>query len=122
MKRFLISIVLFSLSATAQDAKRCAGMTKAGQPCKSTFIVKGTDYCRMHSPTAILCAGVKADGTGCKMVVKQAGEKCRHHKQAQPQSQPQPQGVEGGKVKQHTVIWYPHNKVGADTLRFFTVN
>lgn len=80
MKRMIVSILLLAVSAVAQVPKHCAGLTKKGEPCKSTFVVKGTEYCRLHQPSAIHCAFIKPDGTTCKMIVKLSGEMCRFHK------------------------------------------
>lgn len=79
MKRLIISILLMAMGAVAQVPKHCAGITKKGESCKSTFIIKGTDYCRAHSPGAIHCAHIKSDSTQCKMIVKTSGELCRFH-------------------------------------------
>lgn len=64
-----------------KEIKTCAGMTKTGQKCKSTFIVKGTDYCSAHNPEAVKCAGLTSKNEPCKMTVKQPSEYCRFHKE-----------------------------------------
>ncbi len=74
MKAILsIAFVLLYLNVSANN---CKGTTKAGQPCKSTFVAK-TGYCRMHNPNAKHCPHVK-DGKQCGMVTD--GSRCRFHK------------------------------------------
>jgi hypothetical protein len=82
--------VMAAISAGAQTAtqdaakpekqvKTCKGITKAGNPCKSTFVVKGTDFCNSHQQNAIKCAGKNAKGEKCGNSVKVAGAYCRFH-------------------------------------------
>ena len=67
-------------TTTAQkEVKTCKGVKADKTNCKSTFIVKGTDYCNAHNPNAIHCSGTTAKNQPCKMSVKAQGEKCRFH-------------------------------------------
>lgn len=67
---------------TPQDSiKTCKGVTKSNLPCKSTFVVKETDYCNAHQPNAIKCSGTNSKKQPCGMTVKQQGDFCRYHKQ-----------------------------------------
>ena len=83
-------ILTISFLALANEAKsqtkadtlrHCAGIKADKTPCKSTFIVKGTNYCSAHNPAPIHCAGKNSKKEPCKMTVKQAGEFCRFHKE-----------------------------------------
>jgi hypothetical protein len=79
MKKLLLlsAIVLVTAAAQAQRPT-CKGTTKAGQPCKSTIVLK-SGYCRSHDPNQPKCAFIKADKTRCKIAVNKAGELCHVH-------------------------------------------
>lgn len=53
----------------------CKGITKKGEPCKSTFVNKQTGYCRQHDPKAIHCLK-----PGCGNIVKEQNTYCKWHK------------------------------------------
>lgn len=86
----MIKLVLAVLLATAlqtvnaqsqptpKPAKTCKGTTVKGAACKSTILLKD-GYCRAHSPLSPRCGATNSKGKPCKMVVKKAGDKCRHH-------------------------------------------
>ncbi len=57
--------VCMALTSNAQ----CQGKTKKNEPCKSTFVIKGTNFCRFHNPKATLCSFIKRDSTQCRNVV-----------------------------------------------------
>lgn len=59
-------------------ALKCQGTTTAGNPCKSTFIMK-SGYCKVHDPNAVRCGATTSSGKPCRMVVDKAGVKCRFH-------------------------------------------
>lgn len=66
---------------TPQDSvKTCKGVKADKTGCKSTFIIKGTDYCAHHNPAAIKCSGKNSKGLPCQMNVPSKGEMCRFHK------------------------------------------
>lgn len=77
----LITIAILLLSITANAQTTCKGITKKGEPCKSTFLVKGTGYCRSHNPMAIHCAHMNGNKQ-CGNVVTKQGDLCRSHKQS----------------------------------------
>lgn len=74
MRRILLLLLLCAMSipSLAQD-KRCKGIKKNGESCKSVFVTK-EGWCRVHNPNAIRCAK-----DSCKMVVKIKGDYCRFH-------------------------------------------
>jgi hypothetical protein len=81
----LMSFMVFGIVSQAQTnppaklhANKCLGTTKAGQPCKSTIIMKD-GYCRSHSPNTPKCGATTSAGKPCKMAVEKAGDKCRFH-------------------------------------------
>lgn len=69
---------------TVKTIKTCKGMTKAGEPCKATMIIKGTEFCNAHNPDAIKCSGQTSKKEPCKMTVKVAGLFCRFHEATKP--------------------------------------
>ena len=84
MKKLILiaALLIASYAAQAQTTVRhCKGITSKAQKCKSTMIIKGTDYCNAHNPAAIKCAGKNAKGKKCGMKVKKAGEFCRFHQE-----------------------------------------
>jgi hypothetical protein len=66
---------------TAQNTVKttCKGVKADKTACKSTFIVKGSEFCASHNPEAIKCAGLNSKKQPCGMTVKTKGEFCRHH-------------------------------------------
>lgn len=71
---------------TPQDSiKTCKGVKSDKTGCKSTFIVKDTDYCQAHNPNAVKCSGTNSANKPCGMTVKQQGNFCRYH---QPVTKP----------------------------------
>lgn len=70
--------MLFGAVASAQEKKLCSSKTKAGEPCKSTILMKD-GKCRSHSELSPRCNAQTKAGTPCKWVVKTEGEKCKNH-------------------------------------------
>jgi len=63
----LALIVLFiaiaiAFTSAAHPPKSCAGKTKKGENCKSTFVVKGSDFCRLHQKDAVFCFDCNGKG------------------------------------------------------------
>ena len=78
MKKLLIAC-LIALTAMAQTEPKVCKATKAdGTNCKSTIIMQD-GYCRVHSSSTPRCGATTSKGTACKMVVKETGDKCKHH-------------------------------------------
>lgn len=57
----------------------CKGLKADKTACKSTFIVKGSEFCASHSPNTIRCGAKTSNGGECKNIVKEQGLKCRYH-------------------------------------------
>ena len=80
MKSFLLALSLvLSVAVFGQDKQLCKGTTKKGTNCANRAIA-GSEYCRLHSPSAIRCGEPTKKGTPCQVVVKKEGEKCWRHK------------------------------------------
>ncbi len=69
----LLFVGLFIGNILVAQSPTCKGVTKAGKPCKQTFL-DSSGYCRYHNPNRILCAH-----PGCHVPVKAKGEYCRYH-------------------------------------------
>lgn len=81
MKKLLLSAaLLFTLGAAAQTAPTCKGTTSKGQPCKSKLLTAKSGYCHQHDPNTIRCGANTVSGKPCRMIVSEAGKKCKHHK------------------------------------------
>ena len=81
MKKLLFVLMLLGAVASAQETKErktCSAKTKAGEPCKSTIIMKD-GKCRSHSELSPRCNAQTKSGTPCKWVVKTEGDKCKNH-------------------------------------------
>lgn len=70
MKLIILAVCLFF-----NTSEKCKGITKAGQPCKSTFVSKG--YCKAHNPSTKRCGFIKSDNKPCMMP---SDGLCRVHK------------------------------------------
>jgi hypothetical protein len=77
MKKTIISLALIGLSLYS-FANVCKGVTKNGQPCKSTIVGKN-GYCNAHNVDAQTCAFIKKNGQRCKVKVKQGQALCHFH-------------------------------------------
>ena len=83
MKKLLIITALLMAGYVTQAqtaAKHCKGTTAKSQPCKSTIIKKGAEYCNSHDPAAVRCSGKSSKGKKCGNKVNQEGDFCRFHK------------------------------------------
>jgi hypothetical protein len=76
VSKFFIMILSIVLSITLSITP-CKGVTKSGEPCKSTFVNKETGYCRIHDPNAHRCGEMTKAGKPCQMVTKEGA--CRNH-------------------------------------------
>lgn len=73
--------IAFAFTSQGQTVKHCNGTTVKGTACNSIMIVRGTDFCRLHQPNAVRCAGKNAKGQPCKMIVKKEKAYCRFHQE-----------------------------------------
>lgn len=85
MKKIIfIASLLISMTAAANSdttkVKQCKGIAATGQPCKSTFIPNGADYCNSHNPAAVKCSGTNSKKKQCGNKVAKSGDYCRFHK------------------------------------------
>ena len=78
MKKVLTLCFVAFLATAQTEPKVCAATKADGTNCKST-IVMADGFCRVHSPLTPRCGATTSKGTACKMVVKETGDKCKHH-------------------------------------------
>lgn len=82
MKKLFISAALLIVSIApsfAQDKTKCHGKTQAGKEC-SRNAKQGKEFCFQHNPAGNHCGVTTKSGAPCKVAVKNAGDKCFHHK------------------------------------------
>jgi hypothetical protein len=76
-KLFLIFALLFTIAMSAQE--QCTATTLKQEQCKRTAN-KEDGKCTQHSQFTPRCGAETKAGTKCKLIVKQDGENCHHHK------------------------------------------
>jgi hypothetical protein len=76
-KLFLIFTLLFTIAINAQE--QCTAITLKQEQCKRTAN-KEDGKCTQHSSLTPRCKAETKAGAKCKLIVKQDGEKCHHHK------------------------------------------
>jgi hypothetical protein len=78
MKQFILAaLLLISTVSFGQDKHQCEGTTRSGEQCKHKTEQK---YCKVHDPATPRCGADTKAGGKCRVIVKQAGERCHNHK------------------------------------------
>ena len=79
MKQLIIAVCLLLSTASIAQPPHCKGITKAGNPCKSTIVKKSTGYCNAHDPSRAKCGGTTKAGKPCGQMPMKGQSYCRFH-------------------------------------------